>query len=177
VLSPALDTDGNDDAGSKHRLKLHFEKADVVALLAPVAGGDTRRVWLTAQTHDGDPVRAVADIRIGHIDGVTNTEPGGDPGPSPEPDTPHRATPGIATVTPNPFNPVATIRFGVVNEGIVDLAVYDVAGRLVARLVHESMPAGNHDVTWDAGGVASGVYFARLTTPDGTFTRKLVVTK
>jgi hypothetical protein len=39
------------------------------------------------------------------------------------------------------------------------------------------MPAGDHEVTWDAGGIASGVYFARLTTPEGSYTTKLVVMK
>jgi sugar lactone lactonase YvrE len=90
---------------------------------------------------------------------------------------PPRVTPGIASINPNPFNPVARIHFGVVQGGTVDLAVYDVAGRLVARLVHQTLPGGGHEVTWEAGDIASGVYFARLQTPDGTYTRKLVVTK
>jgi len=86
-------------------------------------------------------------------------------------------TPGISSVTPNPFNPTTRIRFGVVHEGQVDLTVFDVAGRVVERLVHENMPAGDHEVTWNASGLASGVYFARLTTPEGNYTTKVAVMK
>jgi flagellar hook assembly protein FlgD len=64
----------------------------------------------------------------------------------------------------------------------VDLAVFDVAGRLVKRLVSESMPAGHHDAVWegrDSGGrqAAAGVYFFRLKTNDVVDTKRMTLVK
>ena len=68
---------------------------------------------------------------------------------------------------PNPFNPATVIGFALRRPGPVNLTVYDVAGRVVKRLVAESYPAGFHEVTWrgdDRSGrqAAAGVYFLRL---------------
>jgi hypothetical protein len=112
------------------------------------------------------------ELQIGQVRGAPDSTKGNRDKASTRP-----VTPGIASVNPNPFNPATRIHFGVVQGGAVDLVVYDVAGRLVARLVHQTLPAGGHEVMWEAGDIASGVYFARLQTPDGTYTHKLVVTK
>ena len=42
------------------------------------------------------------------------------------------------------------------------LDIFDVMGRLVGRLVNSKLEAGKYEVTWDADGLASGVYFSRL---------------
>ncbi len=69
---------------------------------------------------------------------------------------------------PNPFNPVTTIRFRVQGSGQVTLKVYDVLGREVRTLVNENLHAGSYEVTFDATGLASGVYFYRLTVVPST---------
>ena len=77
---------------------------------------------------------------------------------------------------PNPFRAEggSTVAFSLRSSQRVDLAVYDVAGRLVARLVDgERLLPGDHRRTWDgrdeAGEpAASGVYFARLETGGGS---------
>lgn len=48
------------------------------------------------------------------------------------------------------------------------LIVYDVLGREVAQLVNGTYEVGYHSTTWDATGVASGVYFAHFTAKDGS---------
>jgi hypothetical protein len=68
---------------------------------------------------------------------------------------------------PNPFNPRTTIRFDLPETGAVQLAVFDLAGRLVRELIDTRMVEGVHDADWegrDAAGrkVASGSYVARL---------------
>ncbi len=84
---------------------------------------------------------------------------------------------------PNPFNPKTSIRFTVGTDAArVNLSVYDVYGRLVARLVDGNPGAGEHVVTWngrdDRGrSVASGVYFARLSVGSWTETRKMALLK
>ncbi|MDD3641963.1 MAG: FlgD immunoglobulin-like domain containing protein, partial [Candidatus Krumholzibacteria bacterium] len=55
----------------------------------------------------------------------------------------------LAQNWPNPFNPGTTIAFGLKERGHTSLRIYDAAGRLVARLVEETMPAGRHTMVWD----------------------------
>ena len=100
--------------------------------------------------------------------------------PSSAPPAP--AGPALAPVSPNPFNPLAALDYELVDGGHVQLAVYDLRGRLVARLEDAWRPAGRHRATWDgrdAGGAAapSGVYLARLTQGDAVRVRKLVLAR
>ncbi|UCH63516.1 MAG: T9SS type A sorting domain-containing protein [Fidelibacterota bacterium] len=83
---------------------------------------------------------------------------------------------------PNPFNPSATIRFGLPEEGYVTLKVYDVLGREAATLVEGYIEAGPGQIVWngktaDGSEVPTGIYIARLVTPDGTKATKLVMMK
>jgi hypothetical protein len=64
---------------------------------------------------------------------------------------------------PNPFNPVTTLGFRLVEPAVVNLTVYDLLGRGVARvLVSEDLDAGLHTVEFDGTALASGVYLARM---------------
>jgi hypothetical protein len=85
-------------------------------------------------------------------------------------------------VAPNPASDRATMAFALAKGGPVELAVYDLNGRLVRSLLHGTREAGTYQVTWDghdeSGHVAAaGVYYARLLTPQGKFTRSLVYLK
>lgn len=63
---------------------------------------------------------------------------------------------------PNPFNPTTRIEFEIPESGHVRLVVFDVTGRLVMTLANELMAAGVWSRTFDAAGLASGVYLFRL---------------
>ena len=84
---------------------------------------------------------------------------------------------------PNPFNPLTTIRYALPEQAQVDLAVYDIQGRLIRNLVSGVREAGQHEAQWDgrdANGraAASGVYLYKLSTNQGfTQTRKLLLLK
>ncbi len=83
---------------------------------------------------------------------------------------------------PNPFNPATTVRFTLARSGPVRVAIYDVRGRLVQRLVDAHLPAGAHERTWrgtDLAGdaVASGIYVLRLQTDQGHVHQKLTLLK
>lgn len=78
---------------------------------------------------------------------------------------------------PNPFNPTTQISFSLKNEGNVTLAVYDILGREVAKLVDRKLTAGTHGVTFDATDLASGVYFYRLTSGEFTKSMKMMLVK
>ena len=78
---------------------------------------------------------------------------------------------------PNPFNPITTIRYTLPKSGEATLIVYNLRGEELASLVDSKQTAGNHEVTWDASNVASGLYFYRLQAIDFVDTRKLELLK
>ena len=98
-------------------------------------------------------------------------------------DSPSPRVTALAQNYPNPFNPATTIRFSVREKARVQLKIYNVAGQLVTTLVDRVVEGGlEHAVDWDgrndAGArVATGVYFYRMTAPDFTRTRKMVLLK
>ncbi len=71
------------------------------------------------------------------------------------------------TSYPNPFNPLAVLRYGLPEALNVSVAVYDVSGRKIAQLEDGYRLAGIHTLTWDAKDdtgrqVASGMYLLRI---------------
>ncbi len=79
--------------------------------------------------------------------------------------------------SPNPFNPVTSIPFSLGKESEVTLAVYNIAGEKVATLADNRFSAGSHNVSWEASGYASGVYFYRITAGEYTETKKMILIK
>lgn len=83
---------------------------------------------------------------------------------------------------PNPFNAGTRIAFQVPYTAHVDLSIYTVLGQRVVTLVNGTMIQGRTEVHWDgrdaAGAhVPSGVYFYRLSAPEGTQTKRLMILK
>jgi len=85
---------------------------------------------------------------------------------------------------PNPFNPstkivyrVPSLAAGQAGQEFVELRVFDVLGREVATLVDGVKEPGEYSVAFDATGLASGVYFYRLTAGGFTTTRRMIVVK
>ena len=76
---------------------------------------------------------------------------------------------------PNPFNPTTKMRYELPKRSNVSLKIYDILGRQVAVLVDEEKAAGRYEVRWDAGGIASGVYFYRIRTGNFVETKKLIL--
>jgi hypothetical protein len=75
---------------------------------------------------------------------------------------------------PNPFNPVTTVKYQLPAAGDVTLVVYDLLGREVAVLVKERKTAGSYQATFNAAGLASGMYIYRLTAETLIQTRKMI---
>lgn len=86
-------------------------------------------------------------------------------------------------ITPNPFNPEAVVTFSTSKPGPVRAQLYDVRGRMVRTVIQdEVLAAGPHVIALAAradNGVtlASGIYFFRLTGPDGVTTKRVAVAK
>ncbi|MGM0744832.1 MAG: alpha-amylase family glycosyl hydrolase, partial [Bacteroidota bacterium] len=79
---------------------------------------------------------------------------------------------------PNPFNPSTQIKYEVPEAGSVVLEVYDVLGRKVRTLVENNEhPRGAFTVEFDAAGLSSGVYIARLKQGGQVVSEKMTLIK
>ncbi len=83
---------------------------------------------------------------------------------------------------PNPFNPTTMIYYTLPATADVNLTVYNTLGQRVKTLVATSQTAGEHSVEWNGtdetgSSVSSGVYFYKLTSPDYSATRKMMLIK
>jgi Secretion system C-terminal sorting domain len=78
---------------------------------------------------------------------------------------------------PNPFNPTTEIQFSLPQNSNVKIEIYNVTAQLVTTLVNEYKVAGDHSVSWNGNGSPSGAYFYKLSTPDFTQIRKMVLMK
>jgi len=85
--------------------------------------------------------------------------------------------------SPNPFNPVTTIKFAVNKPGNVTLRIFDVRGALVKTLAKGHYDVGVHEATWDGrtsngNKASSGVYYSKITGADNeTDSKRLVMAK
>jgi hypothetical protein len=82
---------------------------------------------------------------------------------------------GLDQNYPNPFNPTTTISYGVPQQSMVTLKVYDILGNEVATLVNEVQQAGNHAISFDASKLTSGVYIYRMQAGSFTQTKKMIL--
>jgi hypothetical protein len=83
---------------------------------------------------------------------------------------------------PNPTAGPCQISYLMTTDGSVSLYVFDATGRVVRHLLDGPHPAGDYWLTWDGrddGGreVAAGVYFAHVTTAQGTTTGRVVLAR
>jgi glucuronoarabinoxylan endo-1,4-beta-xylanase len=76
---------------------------------------------------------------------------------------------------PNPFNPSTVISYQLPVAGNVKISIYNLLGKKVATLVSEKLPAGIHEVEWDAKGFSSGVYFYRMQAGNFVSTKKILL--
>jgi hypothetical protein len=81
----------------------------------------------------------------------------------------------LAQNYPNPFNPTTRIRYSLPLSGHVSLRVYNALGAVVGVAEEGERSAGEHEVTFDGGGLASGLYFIRMQSGSFVDTRKMVL--
>ncbi len=82
---------------------------------------------------------------------------------------------GLANAYPNPFNSMTRVSYSLPSAERVKLAVFDVSGREVTRLVDGEINAGVYSVSWQAVEVSSGVYFIRLSSSSQTSSVKVIL--
>ena len=90
---------------------------------------------------------------------------------------------GLMSVYPNPFNSSANIPFFVEGERqFLDIAIYDISGRLVKQVVSQEYSPGYYNIVWAGTGdrrgiLSSGVYIVKLTSPIGISSKKITLIK
>lgn len=80
-------------------------------------------------------------------------------------------------IKPNPFSTQTTIHYGLPYSSTVQLAIYNSAGTLVARLVDGTQPAGWHRVDWQDQTTPAGVYYCQMNAGGSRFIHKLLKTR
>ncbi len=83
----------------------------------------------------------------------------------------------LAQNYPNPFNPSTTIEFTLGSRQSISLRIFNAVGQVVEVLVQDELSAGQHQYTWQASDVASGVYYYQLTSGNKVETRKMMLLK
>jgi hypothetical protein len=83
---------------------------------------------------------------------------------------------------PNPFSWVTNFSYSLRRSGRVQVAVFDVRGRLVRTIESAEKKAGRHAITWNGqdesgANVAAGTYLVRVESGDGISTRKILLEK
>ncbi|OGU35411.1 MAG: hypothetical protein A2068_01480 [Ignavibacteria bacterium GWB2_35_6b] len=89
---------------------------------------------------------------------------------------------------PNPFNPSTKISYtihtpsflppltkGRAGVGFITLKIFDVLGREIATLVNEKKTPGTYEISFDATGFSSGVYYYKLTSGSFSQTKKMLL--
>ncbi len=81
---------------------------------------------------------------------------------------------GVASVFPNPFRDYAVVRFGLPRKSTIRLELFDSTGRLVGILAEGAYEAGYYQVGLPGSGLAAGLYWVRLRTPEAVRLQKLL---
>jgi len=83
----------------------------------------------------------------------------------------------LAQNYPNPFNPTTAIGYQLSAVSHVELTVFNMLGQKVRTLVDKKQEAGKYAVTFNAAGLASGIYFYRISFGDFVQVRKMMLMK
>jgi protocatechuate 3,4-dioxygenase beta subunit len=78
---------------------------------------------------------------------------------------------------PNPYNPSTTIKFTLPTPETVKLEVYNIVGQKIETMLKKPMPAGKHDVEFNAQNLSSGVYFYRIEAGEFQDVKKMILIK
>ena len=84
--------------------------------------------------------------------------------------------------SPNPFNPITTLKFDIPEDSFVDITVYDMLGNVISNLVHGDQNSGYKSVQWDATNsrgqpVSAGVYLFKIQAGEFVDTKKMILLK
>jgi len=82
----------------------------------------------------------------------------------------------VGVITPNPVSATASLSYTLSAGGMVDIAVYDIAGHRVQTILSDEIIAGEHTLVWNPDeSISSGVYFIRFTNEANIVSRRALV--
>ncbi len=153
-----------------------------------VASGDSAQASVDWVSVDRGEHRIAVEVEsVGEFDPVTDNNlamivvPVSGPAPVLAAPKPAPSVRGFALSPPypNPAHLGVTMDFALPQRAQVTIEVFDVQGRSVSRLVHDTLEPGTHSIHWDGlnrrgGRVSSGVYYVRMVAPRTRIVRTLV---
>jgi hypothetical protein len=154
---------------------LTFSAGAVAETLMVTVNGDTlpepdERLWVVLSNPGGSLLAdSIGAITILNDDAATAVD-----------DTPPVRDFALLPPYPNPTSGnMVHFQFELPRQDHVQLFVYDVAGRQVARLVDSKYPLGRHQIVWNCRSgeraIATGVYFVRFSSGGRNFVRRVVL--
>jgi len=87
----------------------------------------------------------------------------------------NQAVDNSIVIAPNPFGGSTNISYSISENAQVTMIVRDIMGREVSVLENETKPSGKYITTWDASGLARGIYLLQLNVNGNVSTKKLVL--
>jgi hypothetical protein len=78
---------------------------------------------------------------------------------------------------PNPFNPRTSIVVELLEDSDVDITIYNLEGKEIAKLFKGFLTSGTHKFSFDAAELPSGIYLYKVSTPNYSNTKKMILTK
>lgn len=154
----------DEDRHGVTELSVYFARSDLVQLFSLIRGRKRVDIALEGRLYSQRKFRATLQVTV-----VGSSE-----------DEDQR---NVAQVSPNPLNPQGTLRFTTLRSGEVSARLFDVTGRLVRTIARsEHFEPGKHAVVIDGrddrgAALATGVYFYRMETPEGTNEGRVVIAK
>jgi hypothetical protein len=83
----------------------------------------------------------------------------------------------IVSLAPNPTRAGTSLKITNSKQGVVSVSLFDVAGRMVKRLMNETKAVGTYSINIETQNLAAGLYFVRVETPEAEVTKKMTVIK
>ena len=112
---------------------------------------------LSAVATDNENASTTSEVVEITVEGITATDN----------EDPNRAlTFALNQNFPNPFQRSTNVSFEIPDVAHVEVRVFDITGREVRALMDGTVPAGRHQILWDATGLTSGTYIIRLQTDE-----------
>jgi len=149
------------DRNGVAEISICFSRSDLARLFDGIQGRQIVTAYMEGRVVDGRPFTAPVALEVN----------GGGSGAL------------AVTVSPNPLNPRATLRFRTSREGAVKIRMYDLQGRIVRTLLDRpTLTAGDHEVEIDGRSqngqtLASGVYFYEVDATEGRARGRLTILK
>lgn len=78
---------------------------------------------------------------------------------------------------PNPFNPRTSLVIDMLEGADVEITVYNLEGKEITKIFKGFLTIGIHKFSFDATDLSSGIYLYKVSTPNFSDTKKMILTK